>query len=129
MKLLLTFILVISLFTTSCYYDNYEELNPAFGTSICDTAGTISFSTQIQPLLVGYCGTTGAGATACHGSTNTSGWPLVTYDDVTTSANSSLMDALNHTNGASAMPKDGGKLSTCDITKFQKWIDQGMLDN
>lgn len=121
-------IAVASLFQ-SCYYDNYEELNPAFGTTTCDTNRTISFSTQVQPIMTGYCGSSGSQASDCHGSSSSSGWPLVTYDDVKASADVSLMDAVRHVNGASPMPKNGGSLDDCSIAILQKWIDQGKLDN
>ena len=39
------------------------------------------------------------------------------------------MGAINHLNGYAAMPQGGGKLTDCEISKLQKWIDNGKLNN
>ncbi len=115
---------------SACYYDSVEELDPNFGQiGNCDTAGVISFSQRIQPILTTYCGTSGSAASSCHGNNATSSIPLVTHADVSLSASDNLMDAIRHENGASAMPKGGGKLDNCRITLIQKWIDEGKLNN
>lgn len=36
---------------------------------------------------------------------------------------------ITHSNGYSAMPKNGNKLSQCNIAQFKRWIDQGMPNN
>lgn len=129
----LTGIIVMALFIlvfNSCYYDSVEELDPNFGSGIgCDTAGVISFSAKVKPILSTFCGTTGNAAAGCHGSNAGSGLALVTHQDVSDAIPMSLMDAINHTNGASPMPKNGGKLDDCRITVIQKWIDQGAPNN
>lgn len=123
-------ITVVLLLFSSCYYDTVEELDPNFGlNTTCDTAGTISFSAKVQPILTTFCGTSGNAAPACHGQNASSGIPLVSYADVVNSAAGSLMDAINHSNGASPMPKGGGKLDDCRIAIIQKWIDQGAENN
>lgn len=115
---------------SSCYYDSVEELDPNFGlVGNCDTSGVISFNQKVQPILTTYCGTSGSAATGCHGSNPTSNIPLVTHADVSASADDNLMDAIRHENGASPMPKGGGKLDNCSILTIQKWIDEGKLNN
>jgi hypothetical protein len=115
---------------SSCYYDSVEELDPNFGQiGNCDTAGTISFSQQVNPIITTFCGSTGGSASSCHGSSSASGIPLVSHLDVSNSASDNLMDAIRHINGASAMPKGGGKLDNCRIATIQKWIDEGKLNN
>lgn len=121
---------MVLMFLNSCYYDNAEELNPNFGqTGACDTNGTISYSGRIAPLMTTYCGSTGGSATACHGNGSSSGIPLVTWQQVSDAASNNLMDAIRHENGASPMPKGGGKLDDCSITVIQKWIDEGKQNN
>jgi hypothetical protein len=115
---------------SSCYYDSVEELDPNFGqVGNCDTAGTISFSQKVNPIITTFCGSTGGSAASCHGSSSASGIPLVSHLDISNSASDNLMDAIRHVNGASPMPKGGGKLDNCRIATIQKWIDQGKLNN
>ncbi len=115
---------------SSCYYDSLEELDPNFGQiGNCDTAGVISFSQQVSPIITTFCGSTGGSASSCHGTSSSSGIPLVTHLDVSNSASDNLMDAIRHINGASAMPKGGGKLDNCRIATIQKWIDEGKSNN
>ncbi len=115
---------------SACYYDSAEELNPAFGQAgDCDTSGLISFSQKVQPIMTTFCGTTGSASSSCHGNGSSSGIPLVTHGDISSSASDNLMDAIRHENGASEMPKGGGKLDNCRIITIQKWIDEGKLNN
>ncbi len=128
--LVLTILSGFMFFMSSCYYDSVEELDPNFGQiGNCDTSGTISFSQQVNPIITTFCGSTGGSATSCHGTTSTSGIPLVSYLDISSSASDNLMDAIRHINGASPMPKGGGKLDNCRIATIQKWIDEGKLNN
>ena len=39
------------------------------------------------------------------------------------------MGTINHASGFSRMPKGGGKLTDCEISQLQKWIDNGILNN
>jgi hypothetical protein len=117
-------------FMSSCYYDSVEELDPNFGQiGNCDTSGTISFSQQVNPIITTFCGSTGGSATSCHGAGSVSGIPLVSHLDISSSASDNLMDAIRQINGASPMPKGGGKLDNCRIATIQKWIDEGKLNN
>lgn len=127
--LVLTIISVFLFFMSSCYYDSLEELDPNFPQLNCDTTGTISFSQQVNPIITTFCGSTGGSATSCHGASSSSGIPLVSHIDISNSASDNLMDAIRQINGASPMPKGGGKLDNCRIATIQKWIDEGKLNN
>ena len=117
-------------FMSSCYYDSVEELDPNFGQiGNCDTAGVISFSQRVNPIITTFCGSTGGQAASCHGNSGASGIPLVSHLDISIAASSNLMNAIRHTGGASPMPKGGGKLDNCRIAIIQKWIDEGKLNN
>ena len=128
--LVLTILSGFLFFMSSCYYDSVEELDPNFGQiGNCDTSGTISFSQQVNPIITTFCGSTGGSASSCHGASSSSGIPLVTYLDISSSASDNLMDAIRHINGASPMPDGGGKLDNCRIATIQKWIDEGKMNN
>jgi len=131
-----TLYLVLALMTgflfslSSCYYDTVEELDPNFGLiGNCDTAGTISFSVKVDSIITTFCGSTGGAASSCHGTSSSSGIPLVSYQDISNAASDKLMDAIRHINGASPMPKGGGKIDNCRIETIQKWINQGKMNN
>jgi hypothetical protein len=55
---------------------------------------------------------------------------LENYADVQTQVKSGqLMGTINHASGFQAMPQGGGKLTDCEISKLQRWIDNGILNN
>ncbi len=120
-------LLILSLFS-SCYYDNLDELHPTVVTENCDTAG-MSYLNNIKPILDLNCGTTNT----CHNANHSdSGIPLDSYtslQDEITNHSGRLMGSIRHEPGFAAMPQSGGKLSNCNISKIQAWINQGMLDN
>jgi len=128
---LLFFVLMAGMaFVSSCYYDSADELNPNYGQlGQCDTSGTISYSSQVAPIMTTFCGSTGSAASGCHGTSSSSGIPLVSFQNVSDAASDNLMDAIRHTNGASPMPKGGGILDDCRIATVQKWIDEGKQNN
>ena len=92
--------------------------------SVCDTSGTITFSAGITPILSAKC-------TGCHGSINPQGGiNLSNYTGVKVNTdNGKLWGSINHLAGFSAMPKNGTKLSECEITKIKKWIEAGSQNN
>ncbi|MDP2337681.1 MAG: hypothetical protein Q8N05_14800 [Bacteroidota bacterium] len=125
MKLTIRIILFLSIiFLAGCYYDSEEVLYPKLSNPCDDTVVTFSGTvTQIlQPCR------------SCHSNSNASSSGnrirLENYSDVQAAAKSEkLMGAISHSNGFVAMPKDGGKLSDCEISQLQKWIDNGTLNN
>ncbi len=110
---------------SSCYYDNFAELNPGIGLEGCtDTAGAITFTANVLPIMQQNCGTSNPG---CHQNNSSTGF----YDlnskagvDVAI-ADGKYLASMKHLAGASAMPKNGGKLDDCSIAVIEKWIATG----
>ena len=114
---------VVMLYLLSgCYYDKEELLYP--GGADCNDIVQPAFSKDILPLLNLKCNN-------CHkGNYASGGIRLDSYDQVMTSVNNGgLMGSVSHTSGYSAMPKNGSKMSGCEINKIQAWIDAGALNN
>jgi mono/diheme cytochrome c family protein len=91
--------------------------------NMCDSS-LFTFSGAIQPLIQNKC-------QGCHSSTSAQGGiDLSTYTLVKAKvADGKLWGSINHQTGFSAMPKNGAKLSDCEIRQFQKWIAAGALNN
>jgi hypothetical protein len=106
--------------------DKFDKDNAV--TSQCDTTNAvISYSTDIVPILNKSCG---ASDNSCHSSSSTSGelldfWAGVNYSASTGKLASSIVWDGNATN----MPKNGVKLSSCDIKKILRWVNTGAPDN
>jgi len=115
------FVIVIAIFMQSCYYDNVEDLYPQLPE--CDTTN-VTYSNSVWPVINSNC-------TGCHGGNAPAGnIRLENYNDISSAANNgSLLGTIRHENGWSPMPKGGGKLNNCDITKIETWVNQGMPDN
>lgn len=115
----LVFALALMLTLSGCYYDNEEDLY--LGSNTCDTTN-ITYSQSVAPVFAGYCN-------SCHGGSSPSGnINTDSYLGVTSNI-SRIRGAINHESGYSRMPQNGGKLSTCDLTKIDIWISQGMPEN
>lgn len=123
-KILLLCLLIIGGFS-SCYYDNFAELNPGIGLEGCtDTAGTITFATNVLPIMQQNCGT---GNPACHQDNSSNGfYNLNNKAGVEVAiADGKFLASIKHLSGASAMPKNGGKLDDCSIAVIEKWLNTG----
>ena len=126
MKLLNSVLIVLLMAISSgCYYDNEEKLYSQVDNT-CDLT-SVTFAATVKPILQASC-------LACHSnsSANSSGGgiKLQDYVDVSVQAkNGKLMGTVKHASGYQAMPQGGGKLSDCEISKLQKWIDNGTLNN
>jgi uncharacterized membrane protein len=110
---------------TGCYYDSEEALYPTVSTT-CDVTN-VTFATTVKPILQASC-------LSCHSNSKAassgSGIKLEDYSDVAiTAKNGQLMGSVNHSSGYVAMPYGGGKLTDCEISQLQKWIDNGTLNN
>jgi mono/diheme cytochrome c family protein len=119
--LLTGFVLLVS----SCYYDKEELLYHSANSGPCtDTAGTISYSQKVAPMLQQYC-------YSCHSGSFPSGnIAMGTYaTDKAIAQNGSLYGTINHASGYSPMPQGTPKMSSCDIATVKKWIDAGMQNN
>ena len=120
----ISLILLIA-FVSGCYYDTEEKLYPQVSSS-CDLSN-VTFATTVKPILQASC-------LSCHSYSKAAnsggGIKLENYADVLISANNGkLMGTINHTLGFQAMPQGGGKLTDCEISKLQTWIDNGKLNN
>jgi hypothetical protein len=89
----------------------------------CDTTN-VTFSASIKSLISNKC-------QGCHSSSNAGGgYDFTGYAGVKARVNDGkLWGSVNHVSGYSAMPKNGNKLSTCELTKIKKWIDAGAPNN
>lgn len=89
----------------------------------CDTTD-VKYSTHIKPLIMNSC-------QGCHsGAAPGGGIELATYNGVKAIAdNGQFIGAISHLTGYSAMPKNGNKLSDCQIKMVNIWINQGAPEN
>ena len=90
----------------------------------CDTLGDMKFAMHVTPILQANC-------TGCHSASSAGGGiDLTAYAGVqAVVANGKLVGAINHTTRFSAMPKNGNKLSECNIVTIQKCIQSGAQNN
>ena|SRR5258706_15757733 len=115
------FYFILAITSTSCAYNVEEELYPP---PICDTLN-VTYSGSVLPILEHNC-------YMCHDNNNVqiSQILLEGYANLIVKVNDGkLIKAINHFDGASPMPKDRNKLGECDISKIEKWVSLGALDN
>lgn len=98
--------------------------NSCIASTTC-TFGTLSYSTDIKPIIDAKC--TGG----CHSSTKLDGgYDLSAYEGLKSAVdNEALYASITATLAASRMPKDGDALPDCDVKKIKAWIDAGALKN
>lgn len=89
----------------------------------CDST-VFTFSGAVKPMMDSKC-------TGCHNPANLGGnIDLSTYNAVKLVAqNGKLYGSIAQQPGYSPMPKNGNKLSDCEIRQVQRWIAAGMLNN
>ena len=107
------------LLVTACKHDPEfpgEPVPPDPDTTVCDTAN-VTFYGSVLPIFQANCLT-------CHSGANPKyGLDLTNFDHLAAIVNSgSLIGAINHYQGYYPMPKDGNKLSACDIRKIELWV-------
>lgn len=91
---------------------------------VSDCPDTISFSTQIEPIMVANCSVSG-----CHGGGSTAGgYNLEGYANISANANT-ILTVIKHEGGLAPMPQGGNKLADSLIQQFKCWKDQGTLNN
>lgn len=92
-------------------------------TGSCDTS-VFTYSGAVKIIIDNKC-------VGCHNPTNLGGnINLSTYDAVRLVAlNGKLYGSVAQQPGYSPMPKNGFKLSDCEIRQIQKWISAGSLNN
>ncbi|HET9744685.1 MAG TPA: c-type cytochrome domain-containing protein [Chitinophagaceae bacterium] len=91
--------------------------------SMCDST-VFTYRAAIQPIIQNKC-------QGCHSGTNAQGSiDLSTYTLLKAKvADGKLWGSINHQTGYSPMPKNGTKLSECELSQFQKWINAGAPNN
>jgi len=89
----------------------------------CDTTN-VTYSTHIKPLIRDNC-------FGCHNGPGAGGGiGLAIYDEVKAIAdNGKFIGVISHLQGYSPMPKNGSRLSDCQINMVSIWINQGAPDN
>lgn len=89
----------------------------------CDTAN-VTYSGSIKTIISNKC-------QGCHSSTAPSGgYDFSTYAGLKAKVNDGrLWGAVNHVSGYSPMPKNGNKLSVCELSQIKTWIDAGAPNN
>lgn len=89
----------------------------------CDTAN-VTYNSSIKSIITDKC-------QGCHsGSSPAGGYDFSTYAGVKARVNDGkLWGAVNQVAGYSAMPKNGNKLSTCELDKLKIWINAGAPNN
>ena len=112
-----------------CYNDKGDQLYVPPLASTCDTS-SVSFSTDIMPILTSSCNIAGG----CHDAAgqSTSGYNFTTYAGIQTIANYNIL--INDINGTpsaghNTMPKNLPKMSACDINKITAWVNKGAQNN
>ena len=90
--------------------------------SSSDCTSTISYKTDIQPIMNSYC-------TSCHQPSNAKGgYTLTTYSGVTSNT-SKVLASMLHNSGAKAMPENADQLSDDLLKKMYCWVNQVAKNN
>ncbi len=102
-----------------------EVVVPEGTLTYCDTV-TVSFSTQIQPIFIQSCATSG-----CHdAASGAAGYVLESHSQLSDdNIIKTAFKTIKHDPNVSPMPKFQAKLNDSLIQQIQCWIDQGKLDN
>lgn len=97
--------------------------NGNIDTTNCDTTN-VTYAGSVVPVFEQYC-------IACHsGATPQGGLDLTDFEQVAFVAQSGqLVGSINHLTGYSPMPKDGNKLSDCQIRTIEIWINDTTFNN
>lgn len=106
---------------SSCDKDQTEPPVPVLPEQCPDT---ISFSGFVEPMIQQNCSTSG-----CHDAgTASASYNLEGHANISLHAND-ILNAINHTAPAVAMPYFQPKLNDSIIEKFECWNIQGTLNN
>ena len=121
MKNFLIIIILLISFLQGCYYDDKEFLDP--NRSICDTS-IVTYSGSVLPVITAYC-------LGCHSGANAPlGIRMDTHAQLQSLASSGkLLGTVTHSPGFIPMPKNGTKLSDCNIAKIRRWVAEGAQNN
>lgn len=97
-----------------CYYDVEEEL---YGAATCNLPATLSYATDIEPIIQSKCATSG-----CHVSGGGGNGIFDSYQGVKAKVDNGSFEQT--TLIQMSMPPSGG-LSNCEQQLFEAWIAAG----
>lgn len=128
MKKFLSVVVVLTLIlitSSGCYYDNEETLYP---TGTCDTTD-VKYSVRVTSILTNRC-------YSCHsisaGPVSGGGYVWEGYANIfgyLATSSSTFLNSINQGVGSNPMPKGSAKLSECDISTIEVWIQDGYPNN
>lgn len=123
MRIFLFIVSVLLISTQACQFNSAEELFPP-PSGNCDTADA-KYSKSISRIL-----NTNCSVPACHDGAGAPGDfrnynGTKNYLDI---GRQRFLNAINHI-GPSPMPKNGAKLSDCDLLQLTTWINNGYRNN
>lgn len=111
----LALLLLTTISQTACYYDNEQE---QYGTTECDTT-SVSYAADIRPILDQQC-------ISCHApGGQQESQPFTTYEEFTLYVSS----AVERVNGIGSIMPPTGKLSDCNISLIEAWVNAGAPNN
>lgn len=121
------FLILIGILLGGCTWNNEETLYPDGTGADCEGSAEVTFSGTVQPIITSRC-------IACHSAsaaTNSGGGiRLDTHANIKLRAdNGSLAGVINHSAGYPQMPQGGTKLSACQISLIEQWINEGAPNN
>jgi mono/diheme cytochrome c family protein len=124
-QILLSWILA-GVLAVSCTNDSEEKLlknqSAIIDAAACQT-NTISYLRDVQPIFNANC-------IVCHNAVLLrNGYNLANYTEAVKVASKGRIPAAIMHIGPYKMPKNAPKLSNCDISKIQAWLDAGMPNN
>ncbi|MES2387524.1 MAG: hypothetical protein V4543_05950 [Bacteroidota bacterium] len=110
---------------SSCTSKNKEDAYPAIITA-CDTQA-VSYKTDVVPVIKPNCN-------SCHDSANYEALGgsrrLDWHEGLSEEADFNLLPYIQLQPGQdNFMPKDGARLSECQINTIKAWVNQGKKDN
>lgn len=113
---------ILALLLSGCAYDVADKVSDP--KPVCVTPDLVTYSQNIQPLLARNC-------LSCHSAAlRTGNVNLEDYTELSQrAATGQLMGVVSHAPGYDPMPKNGAKISACDIALLQKWVDAGAPQN
>jgi hypothetical protein len=110
------------LLLAGCYYEIESELYPG----VCEIPESVSFSIDIEPIILSKCATSG-----CHEAADPAdGIPLTSYQEIKAEADSDrLVGGLTGGAGLTPMPRNRPALPQCDIKLIELWVANGAQNN
>lgn len=123
MKLKITFLVGMMVAVTTYSLQGCKKEKVGENDLVVNCPDTISFQSNIVPLINTNCSTSG-----CHDASQAGGYTFSTHASIAANADI-ILKAIRHDSGVSPMPQGGSKLSDAQVLAFNCWIQQGKLNN